>query len=200
MMFSDTCTFRWYKSNKQGDNIQPWLTPFPIWNQPFVPSPVLTVPSWSAYKFLRRKAWWSGTLISLRIFHSLQNAVIRVGPNPKWLVSLYKGKIGRQTCIQGAHHVSKERRWAWNRFCPHCSQKEPILSISWLWTSNLQNQETIYCCCLSHLTCGTFFCFYSNTSKLIHTPQPGLQSQLCTGPQGSLCGPCIQEAHGWIRL
>ena len=45
-----------------------------------------------------------------------------------------------------------------------------------------------------------FFCFYSNTSKLIHTPQPGLQSQLCTGPQGSLCGPCIQEAHGWIRL
>ena len=31
-----------YKLNKQGDNIQPWRTPFPIWNQS-VPCPVLTV-------------------------------------------------------------------------------------------------------------------------------------------------------------
>ena len=26
-----------YKLNKQGDNIQPWHTPFPIWNQSLVP-------------------------------------------------------------------------------------------------------------------------------------------------------------------
>ena len=32
-----------YKLNKQGDNIQPWRTPFPIWNQSVVPCPVLTV-------------------------------------------------------------------------------------------------------------------------------------------------------------
>ena len=31
-----------YKLNKQGDNIRPWRTPFPIWNQS-VPCPVLTV-------------------------------------------------------------------------------------------------------------------------------------------------------------
>ena len=31
-----------YKLNKQGDNIQPWCTPFPIWNQSVVPCPVLT--------------------------------------------------------------------------------------------------------------------------------------------------------------
>ena len=30
-----------YKLNKQGDNIQPWHTPFPIWNQSIVPCPVL---------------------------------------------------------------------------------------------------------------------------------------------------------------
>ena len=30
-----------YKLNKQGDNIQPWHTPFPIWNQFVVPCPVL---------------------------------------------------------------------------------------------------------------------------------------------------------------
>ena len=32
-----------YKLNKQGDNIQPLCTPFPIWNQSVVPCPVLTV-------------------------------------------------------------------------------------------------------------------------------------------------------------
>ena len=43
-----------YKLNKQGDNIQPWCTPFPIWNQCVVPCPVLTVASWPAYRFLER--------------------------------------------------------------------------------------------------------------------------------------------------
>ena len=57
-----------YKLNKQGDNIQPWCTPFPIWNQPVVPCPVLTVASWPAYRFLRRQVRWSGIPISLRIF------------------------------------------------------------------------------------------------------------------------------------
>ena len=35
-----------YKLNKQGDNIQPWRTPFSIWNQSVVSCPVLTVASW----------------------------------------------------------------------------------------------------------------------------------------------------------
>ena len=60
-----------YKLNKQGDNIQPWWTPFPIWNQSVVPCPVLTVAAWPAYKFLKRQVRWSGIPISFRIFHSL---------------------------------------------------------------------------------------------------------------------------------
>ena len=60
-----------YKLNKQGDNIQPWHTPFPIWNQSVVPHPVLTVASWPAYRFLRRQVRWSDIPISLKIFHSL---------------------------------------------------------------------------------------------------------------------------------
>ena len=59
-----------YKLNKQGDNIQPWHTPFPIWNQSVVPCPVLTVASWTAYRFLKRQVRWSGIPISFRIFHS----------------------------------------------------------------------------------------------------------------------------------
>ena len=58
-----------YKLNKQGNNIQPWCTHFPIWNQSVVPCPLFTVASWPAYRFLRRKVRWSGIPISLRIFH-----------------------------------------------------------------------------------------------------------------------------------
>ena len=42
------------KLNKQGDNIQPCRTPFPIWNQSVGPCPVLTTASWPAYRFLKR--------------------------------------------------------------------------------------------------------------------------------------------------
>ena len=59
------------KLNKHGDNIQPWCTTFPIWNQSVVPCPVLSVVSWHAHRFLRRQVRWSGIPISFRIFHSL---------------------------------------------------------------------------------------------------------------------------------
>ena len=51
-----------YKLNKQG--IQPWHTPFPIWNQSIVPCLFLTIVSWPAYRFLRRQVRWSGIPIS----------------------------------------------------------------------------------------------------------------------------------------
>ena len=57
-----------YRLNKQGDNIQPWSTAFPIWNQSVVPCLVLTVAFWPAYRFLRRQVRWSGIPVSLRIF------------------------------------------------------------------------------------------------------------------------------------
>ena len=60
-----------YKLHNQSNNIQPWYTPFPIWNQSVVPCPVPTVASWPAYRFLRRQVRWSGIPISFRIFHSL---------------------------------------------------------------------------------------------------------------------------------
>ena len=45
-----------YKLKKQGDNIQPWRTPFPIWNQSVVACSVLTVASWPAYRFPRSRS------------------------------------------------------------------------------------------------------------------------------------------------
>ena len=54
------------KLNKQGDNIQPWRTPLPIWNQFVAPCPVLTVASncWPEYRFLKRQVRWFGIPIS----------------------------------------------------------------------------------------------------------------------------------------
>ena len=60
-----------YKLNKQGDNIQPWCTPFPIWNQSVFLCLVVTVASWPAYTFLRKQVRWSSIPVSWRIFHSL---------------------------------------------------------------------------------------------------------------------------------
>ena len=57
-----------YKLNKQGENIQHWYTPLPIWNQCVVPCLVLTAASWPAYKYLRRKARWNGIPISSKNF------------------------------------------------------------------------------------------------------------------------------------
>ena len=57
-----------YKLNKHSDIIQPWHTPFPIWNQSVVPCPVQTVASWSTYRCLKRQVRWSGMPISFRIF------------------------------------------------------------------------------------------------------------------------------------
>ena len=54
--------------NKQGDNIQPWCTPFLICSQSIVPCWILTVASWPAYRFLRGQVRWSGIPISFRMF------------------------------------------------------------------------------------------------------------------------------------
>ena len=51
---------------KQGDNIQPCYTPFPILNQSIILCSVLTAASWPTYMFLCRQVRWSGTPISLK--------------------------------------------------------------------------------------------------------------------------------------
>ena len=51
------------KLNKQGDNIQPWCTPFTFWNQSTVPCLVLTIASWPIYRFLGRDVRWSVILL-----------------------------------------------------------------------------------------------------------------------------------------
>ena len=46
-----------YKASKQGDNIQTWGTSFPSQNQSDIPCLVLTVTSWTTYRFSRWRKW-----------------------------------------------------------------------------------------------------------------------------------------------
>ena len=68
-----------YKLNKQSDNIQPWHTHFPIWNQSIVPCPVLTVASWPAHRFLKRQVRRPGVPISWRIFQFVVIHTVKPG-------------------------------------------------------------------------------------------------------------------------
>ena len=58
--------------------MQPWCTPFPIWNKSVVPCPVLPVASWPAYRFLKRQVRWSGIPISFRIFQFIVIHTVKV--------------------------------------------------------------------------------------------------------------------------
>ena len=53
-----------HKLNKQGDNVQPWYTPFSVLNQSIVPCRLLTVASCLEYRFLKRQVRWSGIPVS----------------------------------------------------------------------------------------------------------------------------------------
>ena len=108
-----------YKLNKQGDNIQPWHTPFLIWNQSIIPCTVLTVASWLAYRFLRRHIRWSGISISWRIFHSFVviHAVKGFGVVNKARVDVflelscfYNGPTDVGNLISGSRAISKSNR------------------------------------------------------------------------------------------
>ena len=76
-----------YKLNKQGHKIQPWRTPFLIWNQSAVPYPVRTVASWPAYRFLSRRVRWSGIPISK---YFPQFVVIHTVRSLSWSPSIYE--------------------------------------------------------------------------------------------------------------
>ena len=59
-----------FKLNKQGDNIQPWRTPLPIWYQSVVPCPVLTC-FLTCIQISQEAGQVIWHPISFRIFHSL---------------------------------------------------------------------------------------------------------------------------------
>ena len=101
-----------YKLNKQGDNIQPWCTPFPIWNQSVVSCLILTIVYWPTCRFLRRQVRWSGIHISLRIF---QFVVIHT---VKGFSIVNKAGLDVGNLLSGSSASSKSSLYVW-KFSVH---------------------------------------------------------------------------------
>ena len=132
-----------YKLNKQGDNIQPWCIPFPIWNQPVVPCPVLMVASWPAYGFLRRQVRWSGrnTLAPWKECYDKPRQCIKKQRNHLltkvhivkamvFLVVMYRCEIWT---------IKKIERWRIDAFQLWCWRR--LLRMSW--TARRSNQSVL---------------------------------------------------------
>ena len=134
-----------YKLNKQGDNIQPWHTPFLIWNQSVVPFPVLTFASWPAHRFLRRQIRWSDIPISFKNFpqfvviHTVKGFSIvneaEVDVFLKFSCFLYD-PVNVDNLIFGSYAFSKSSLYIW-KFSVHVLLKRSLkdferdLSIMW---------------------------------------------------------------------
>ena len=127
-----------YCAYKQGDNTQPWRTPFPVWNQ----SVVLTVASWPAYRFRRRQLRRSGIPISLRIFHSLlwstQSKALAWSMKQKWIFSgillLFYDPVHVGNLISGSSAFSKSSVNIW-RISVHVLLKPSLENFGQYFTS-----------------------------------------------------------------
>ena len=125
------------KLNKQGDNIQPWRTPFPIWNQSVVLCPVLTVAFWPAYRFLRRQVRWSHIPISLTIFQFIEIHTVKglsvvneteIDVFLEFSCFIYDPR-DVDNLISGSSAFSKSSLYIW-RFLAHILLK-PNLKVFW---------------------------------------------------------------------
>ena len=150
-----------YKLNEQGDNIQPWRTPFPIWNQSVVPYPVLTIASWPAYRFL---TWGRSDGL---VFPSLSE-FSTVDCDPYSLVKAMVFPVVMYRCeswtIKKAEHQRIEafELWCWRRLLrvPWTARrsnqfilKEISLGVhckDWCWSWN-SNTLATWCKELTHL-------------------------------------------------
>ena len=148
-----------YKLNKQGDDIQPCCTPFPILNLSIVPCPVLIVASWLAYRFLGRQVRWSDTPISFRIIHSFSVIHTFKGSNVVsetevdtffkfpcfFYVSTYVGNM-----ISGSFAFSKPNLYIW-KFSVH-----PLLKLSLKdFDNNLTSMQNKHNCMIVFIFFGT---------------------------------------------
>ena len=100
--------------------MQSWRTPFPILNQSIVPCPILTVPSWPAYNFLRRQVKWSGIPISKNlaqfvVIHTVKSfsVVNEADVFLQFLCFFYVGNL-----ISGSSAISKSSLYIW-KFLVH---------------------------------------------------------------------------------
>ena len=153
------------KLNKQGDNIQPWSTPFPIWNQSVVPCPVLTVASSHAYRFLKvgQVIWYSHlfqtfpqfiVIHTVKVFGIVSKAEIDVFLE---LSCFFDDPADVGNLISGSSAFSKSSLNTW-KFMVELSDvqagfrkgKDQTANIRWIIKKAREYQKNIYFCFIDY--------------------------------------------------
>ena len=108
------------KLNKQGDNIQPWRTPFPIWNQSVVSCPVV----------LNIKLWQNDRTTSLKHLKTAYKKRLKV-EDPLCSLKPLKGQIARGGNYGGGTLL---KRTPHPHTCPVCRSPSHVR----LWWRSMQ--------------------------------------------------------------
>ena len=112
-----------YNLNEQGDNIQPWHTPFPIWNQSVVSCPVssrkLLLPDLHIGFSRGRSGGLVSIPISFRIFRSLlwstQSHHRLNGRESEWTAGVGDGQGGLGCCDSWGRKESDTTELNWTQ-------------------------------------------------------------------------------------
>ena len=161
-----------YQLNKQGDNIQPRHTSFPIWNQSVVPCPVLTVASWPAYRFLKRQVRWSGTpnlfqnFPQFIVIHTVKGfGIVNKAEIDSFLElsCFFHDPADVGNLISGSSAFSKSSLNIW-KFTVHM-----------LWKPGLENFEHYFTSVWDECNCAVVWAFFGINNKIINAGlnQPG---------------------------
>ena len=104
-----------YKLNKQGDNIQPWRTPFPIWNQSVVPCAVLC----SNYHTIALISHASNIPVRIPLFPFNSHNILKVD-----IYNVYYMNEATQRGEEtgSSHRVKTQACWA-SKLCPITSHR-----------------------------------------------------------------------------
>ena len=116
-----------YKLNKQGDNIQPWRTPFPIWNQSVVPCPVPPYTT-TVFLLLSHLNFTQVWIQSSRTHCSW----VQPGRNPSSLLQFLWLYLGSRLFQQGWPWFSGSSE-EWNYFQPGRMKGDLLKEVAFTW-------------------------------------------------------------------
>ena len=203
ILILDCASFSWafhmrysaYELNKQGDNLQPWCTPFPIWNQPIVSCKVLTVACCPAYRLLRRQVvvWYSYLFMNFPVccdphkgFSVVSEAEVDLGGGggKEQFHSFFCDPMNVGNLISSSFAFSKSRLYIWK------------LSYCWSLTWRILSIILIACAmlCLVTQSCPALYdpMDYSPPGSSVHGDSPIKKeywSELPCPPPGDLPNP-----------
>ena len=115
-----------YKLKKQGDNIQPWHTPFPMWNQSVVPCPVLSLPASDRLTLTPLTPYWShwSCLSAVDTFSGYSSVT------PVWSAKSDHTFVALETTLLYVQLIKPCVSWWWFAFNLQSHSSWPVVKVS----------------------------------------------------------------------